>query len=82
MVFDDVNGDGVRQTTEWAAAGFRVYIDNNNSGVFDAGDTETTTNQFGAYAFANVAPGQRVVRIEVAVALRADRAWPTTPRAS
>ena len=64
VVFADTNGDGIRQTAETGAAGFRVYLDNNNSGTFDAGDTQTTTNQFGAWAFGNVAPGQRVVRLE------------------
>jgi hypothetical protein len=64
VVFADANGDGIRQAAETGAAGFRVYIDANNSGTFDAGDTQTTTNQFGAWAFGNVQPGQRVVRLE------------------
>ncbi len=65
-VFEDVNGDGIQQTSEKGLGGVTVYIDANNSGVFDAGDTGTTTNQFGAYAFGNVAPGQRVLRTDVA----------------
>jgi subtilisin family serine protease len=64
VVIADVDGDGVRDAAETGAGGFRVYLDNNNSGTFDAGDTETTTNQFGAWAFGNVAPGQRVVRLD------------------
>jgi GEVED domain-containing protein len=43
----------------------RVYIDANNNGTRELDETSTLTNQFGAYAFTNVAPGQQVVRIEV-----------------
>lgn len=62
-VFQDLDADGIRDAGELGAPGFTVYIDANNNGVVDAGDTTTVTNQFGAYAFTNVAPGQRRVRI-------------------
>jgi hypothetical protein len=64
VVFADLNGFGVRESSVMGAAGCRVYIDANNCCSFDAGDTQPTTNQFGAWAFGNVAPGQRIVRLE------------------
>ncbi|MBA4107100.1 MAG: hypothetical protein C0485_15250 [Pirellula sp.] len=62
-IFQDPNGNGVRDTAEAGAPGFTVYIDANNNSVLDLGDTQTKTNQFGAYAFTNVAPGSRTVRV-------------------
>ena len=62
-VFQDLDADGVRDSGELGAPGFTVYIDANSNGVFDAGDTGTTTNEFGAYAFTNVTPGAKVVRV-------------------
>ncbi|BBO32334.1 S8 family serine peptidase [Lacipirellula parvula] len=55
--------DGIRKPGELGAPGFTVYIDANNNNVLDLGETSTVTNQFGAYAFTNVAPGQRIVRV-------------------
>lgn len=64
-VFDDANGDGVRQSTESGLPGFRIYIDANSSGGFDPGEIETTSNATGGYAFTNIAPGTKQVRVEV-----------------
>ena len=65
VVYQDLgsNPNGQRDSGEPGAPGFTVYIDNNNNGVLDAGDTSTVTNQNGAYIFTNVAAGQRVVRV-------------------
>jgi subtilisin family serine protease len=63
VVFQDINGNAVRDSGDSGAPGFTVYIDANNNGVLDAGDASTVTNQHGAYVFTNVAPGQRVVRV-------------------
>jgi len=67
-VFNDSigTGDGVQQASEKGFAGITVYIDANNSGTLDAGDTSTVTNQFGAFAFGNVSPGQKIIRTDVA----------------
>ncbi len=62
-VFQDLDADGVRDSGELGAPGFTVYIDANGNNAIDAGDTQTTTNQFGAYAFTNVAPGAKVIRV-------------------
>lgn len=65
-VFEDIDGDGVQDTVDKGLGGITVYVDANNSGTLDAGDTSAVTNQFGAYAFGNVAPGQRILRTDVA----------------
>ncbi|MFV2070872.1 MAG: SdrD B-like domain-containing protein, partial [Pirellulales bacterium] len=64
VVFNDVNGDSIRQASESGVSGLRVYIDANNTGVIDAGDTVTTTNVHGGYVFANVPAGDHIIRVE------------------
>ena len=63
-VFEDVNGNQVRDAAEKSAPGFTVFIDANSNGVLDAGDTSTVTNANGAYVFTNVAAGQRTIRLQ------------------
>ncbi len=65
VVYNDANANGNRQAGEAGIPGITVFIDANNSGVVDAGDTVTTTNEHGAYVFTNVAPGQKLVRAVV-----------------
>ncbi len=64
-VFGDENEDGIRQGNEIGLAGVTVYLDNNNSGANDAGDTVTTTNVNGAYSFADVPTGSVNVRVDI-----------------
>jgi hypothetical protein len=61
-VFNDVDRDGVKDGAEGGAAGFRVYLDANNNGRFDAGETSVLTSSSGTYAFAGLRPGVHVVR--------------------
>jgi subtilisin family serine protease len=65
VVFNDFNGNGQRDNRETGILGVPVYLDANNNATLDAGETSTLTNQFGAYAFTDVAPGQQVIRIIV-----------------
>jgi subtilisin family serine protease len=62
-IFIDVNGNQVRDSLEQGAAGVTVYIDDNNNGVAEVTERKTTANQFGAFAFTNVEPGQHVIRL-------------------
>ncbi|HEX4797352.1 MAG TPA: choice-of-anchor Q domain-containing protein [Humisphaera sp.] len=48
-VFNDINGDGVRQGGDPALSGWQVYIDLNDTGVFAVGDPSATTNAAGHY---------------------------------
>ena len=40
-----------------AFSGVTVYLDNNNDGSFDSGDTSTTTSSTGTYSFTNLTSG-------------------------
>jgi hypothetical protein len=55
--FEDFNVNGYRDGNEPAISGVTVYLDTNNNGALDAGEASTTTNQFGSFAFNNLAPG-------------------------
>lgn len=66
FVFNDDNEDGVRQASEGGVANVEVYIDNNNSGANDAGDTVAVTNANGAYIFTEVPVGTHSLRIDLA----------------
>ncbi|HEX4795572.1 MAG TPA: choice-of-anchor Q domain-containing protein, partial [Humisphaera sp.] len=50
-VYNDINGDGVRQPREPGLANWKVYIDLNNSNAFVAGDPFAITNTAGNYRF-------------------------------
>jgi len=55
--FEDFNLNGYRDGNEPAISGVTVYLDTNNNGALDAGEASTTSNQFGTFAFNNLAPG-------------------------
>jgi len=81
VVFEDVNGDGVR-SGEPVLSGWTVFLDTDKDGNFDAGEPTTVTNSFGEYAFTTgIAPPSAWVELFVQV----DQAgvpgrWvPTTP---
>ena len=65
FVFDDDNQDGIRQESEAGIANIEVYIDNNDSGVNDAGDTVVTTNSGGAFVFTTVPVGTHKLRVDL-----------------
>jgi uncharacterized delta-60 repeat protein len=62
-VFDDTNFDGVQNNGETAVAGRQVYLDLQGIGVFANGDPITTTDANGLYSFANLQPGNYLVRL-------------------
>ena len=62
-VFEDVNADTIQNFGEQGIEGIQVYLDNNNSGVFDGGDVATTTNVNGSYVFAGLPAGFYNVRV-------------------
>lgn len=64
-VFNDSNGDGIRQPTDTALANFTVYIDSNNNGVFDPGEVSTKSASNGTYRFDGLAAGTFVVRMQI-----------------
>jgi hypothetical protein len=61
-IFVDRNGNGVRDASEPAQSGWRVYLDVNRNQRFDAGERSVVTGSNGAYAFADLAAGTYAVR--------------------
>jgi hypothetical protein len=86
--FWDVDGNGIRQTTEVGISGVTIFLDNNNNGVFEPalGEIGTTTitddpatpavNEAGNYSFIGLAFGTYIVREIVPAGF-----VPTTPTA-
>ena len=62
VVFNDTNADQIRQNGEAGRQGWRVFLDTDNDGVFDTGETSVLTSATGAYTFNNLAPGTYRVR--------------------
>ncbi len=48
-VFNDVNGDGVRQSSDPGLANWQVFVDLKNFGYYVTGDPVATTNSAGSY---------------------------------
>ena len=49
-VFNDVNGDGLRQSGEPGLAGVQVFVDVGDTGTYQSGDPVATTNSAGTYS--------------------------------
>jgi Ca2+-binding RTX toxin-like protein len=73
--FNDFNGNGLRDTGDTGVAGWQIFIDSNNNGVFNTGEPLTATDADGNYAFTGLLPGDYTVG-EIGLS-----AWfATTPR--
>ncbi|HEX4797358.1 MAG TPA: SdrD B-like domain-containing protein, partial [Humisphaera sp.] len=57
-VFNDANGDNVRQGAEPGLSGRTVFLDANQNGTLDAGEKSIVTDSTGHYLFANLPVGQ------------------------
>jgi Ca2+-binding RTX toxin-like protein len=57
MKWNDVDGDGVKDTGEVGLQGWTIYLDSNSNGQLDNGETFTTTDANGNYQFTNLRPG-------------------------
>jgi len=62
VAFNDTNADGINNLGDTAAAGQTIFLDANNNGALDAGETSTTTASNGSYAFNNLKAGTYHVR--------------------
>lgn len=64
-VFNDLNGDGLKQSGEAGLPGWRLFVDKDGDGLYDPGLEKTRiTNSRGEYRFADLTPGKYVIRIE------------------
>jgi glutamine cyclotransferase len=60
--WNDLDGDGEwDQPDEPGLAGWTIYLDDNNNGTLDAGESWTVTAQDGSYSFTGLSAGEYVV---------------------
>ncbi|MDD2836095.1 MAG: SdrD B-like domain-containing protein, partial [Methanothrix sp.] len=60
--FNDLDGDGTKDTGESGLADWKIYCDENNDGNFQDGEISAITDANGAYTLANLVPGTYKVR--------------------
>jgi hypothetical protein len=75
QVFEDVNGDGTRNTGDKGMAGAVVFADLNGNGRLDPGEPQATTTATGQYTLPGLADGT------YSVGIRPDADWKTTTTA-
>ncbi len=56
----DLDGDGVLDDGEPTLEGWTIFLDENDNGVLDVGETSTETDAGGEYSFTDLMPGQYV----------------------
>ncbi|MBM4046934.1 MAG: hypothetical protein FJ279_17660, partial [Planctomycetes bacterium] len=64
MKWNDLDGDGMRDTGEPGLQGWTIFLDANQNGQFDDGETATTTDANGNYSFTGLDAGTYVVAEE------------------
>jgi protocatechuate 3,4-dioxygenase beta subunit len=60
--FEDQDGDGVRGRGEPGLAGWTIFLDSNDNGVLDDGESSALTSDDGTYSFSDLGPGTYRVR--------------------
>jgi Ca2+-binding RTX toxin-like protein len=61
LKWNDVNGNGIKDTTETGLKDWNIYLDTNTNGQLDTGEISTTTDANGNYSFTNLRPGTYTV---------------------
>jgi hypothetical protein len=56
-LWNDLNGNGIRDTGEPVRPGVTVYLDGNQNGQLDSGESSVLTAADGTYAFTGLTPG-------------------------
>ncbi|CAN5173096.1 hypothetical protein BH11PLA2_BH11PLA2_48940 [soil metagenome] len=62
LKFNDLNGNGIRDTNDTGVAGVVIFLDANGNGTLDAGEVSTITDVNGNFIFPNVGPGTYLIR--------------------
>lgn len=63
QVWNDADGDGIKDSGEVGLSSWKVFIDKDNDGVLDAGETSVLTDSAGNYKFTSLAAGAYRVRV-------------------
>ena len=63
-VFNDLNGDGTRQTGEAGLVGWKVFADSNSNGKIDTGEPQALSDDQGDYSLVDLPIGKVVVMAE------------------
>ncbi len=71
VVWNDVNGNGVRDAGDNGLAGWVVYIDQNANGLLEVSEPQTTTPIDGSYSFNNLTPGTIRIGLQSTIGWRA-----------
>ncbi len=64
-LFDDKNGDGIKESGEGALSGWTVFIDSDGDGVFDPAEPNVLTDSTGKYRFRSLGAGNWRVAVFV-----------------
>jgi uncharacterized protein (DUF2141 family) len=56
-IYNDLNGDGRRGSTDPALSGWECFIDTNHNGVYDTGEPHAVSDSTGQFTFGDLAPG-------------------------
>jgi len=70
-VWDDINGNGVREAGDSGLAGWTIFIDANGNGLLDTGESQSTTTATGGYTFSSVNPSSITLKVVQQTAWRA-----------
>ena len=62
LKFDDINGNGIRESGDLGVSGVTIFLDTNGNDAFDSGEVSTQTNGDGGYLFDKVPTGTYSVR--------------------
>jgi hypothetical protein len=75
-VYNDINGNGTKDSGDGGLANVKVFIDKNNNGTLDSGEPNTTTNSSGVYTISGLAAANYALREIVPSTYRATTANP------
>ncbi len=62
-LYVDADGDGNKEASEFPLENVRVFIDQNNDGVWQAGEPSDITDGTGFYSIGNLPPGDHLVTV-------------------
>ncbi len=71
VIWNDLNGNGVRDAGDVGLAGWTVYLDSNSDGLLSATEPQFVTGADGSYLFSNITPGTINVAVVPTVGWRA-----------